>query len=740
VPATTALLDLRGDKLPADVQVIRYEAREAVSRCFEVDVELSTTDPGYRVDPCLRTTALLTVVDGLGGERFFHGVVDRAEFVYWTGTHYHFRLRLRPALAALAHREDSRIFQEMSVTDVVSTVLSEAGVDKVELQLKEQYDPRELIVQYRESQLDFVHRLLEEEGIFYFFRHTPDEHTLVIADDPGAFAPADDAPPVVFSMAQGFGGQPLSDFSRTRALRTSAVLLRDYDFEKPVQKPEAKIPAKEAWPMPYYEYPGGFTKSAEGSRRAKGWVSRLRRDADTARGTSRAIGLRCGAPFSVDGAAQGCLNGEFVVVELHTHGEQTLESGGPNKACENRFVAIPEGAAYAPPRTAKKPRIRGVQTAVVTGPSSEEQAIHVDKYGRIKVRFPWDRVSQQDDTSSPWLRVAQVPMGGGMILPRVTWEVSVAYLEGDPDRPIVLGRVYNAEKTPPYALPGTQASGSLKQTSSPGGAGNNEIKMADTGGSQGWNLHAAKDLNIRVNHDKKEKVGVDETHNVTVNVEVSVGSNDKLSVGGNQSIDVGAVKGHHVGGSVTVSVSGNETDNATANYVENVTGDRSYKVGGNMITICNTVKQNIDGDLKRNVGTAEVIGSVAGINLNVGGNYDEDVGAVKIELMKGMSSETVGGSKNLTSLAAELHLVSGNVDNASDASVTNLVGGLHYEKIGGEYSVKAPIVAMLGAIGDLKGGGSKLKLGGGPVVLEGSKIAIETAMLVKLGGSLKMGP
>jgi type VI secretion system secreted protein VgrG len=740
VPATTALLDLRGEKLPADVAVIRYEAREAVSRCYEIDVELSTTDPGYRVDPCLRTSVLLTVVDGLGGERFFHGVVDRAEFAYWTGTHYHFRLRLRPALAALAHREDSRIFQEMSVVEAVQTILSEAGIDKVEVQVQGTYEPREIVVQYRESQLNFVQRLLEEEGIFYFFRHTPDGHTLVIADDPNAFAPAEDAPPVAFSMAQGFGGQPLSDFSRTRALRASAVMLRDYDFEKPGQKPEANIPAEESWTMPHYAYPGGFTKSAAGSRRAKGWISRLRRDADTARGSSRAIGLRCGVPFSVEGAAQDCLNGEFVVIELVTHGEQTLESGGPNKACENRFVAIPKGAAWAPPRTARKPRIRGIQTAVVTGPSSAEQAIHVDKYGRIKVRFPWDRVSQQDDTSSPWLRVAQVPMGGSMILPRVTWEVSVAFLEGDPDRPFVLGRVYNAEKTPPYALPGTQASGSLKSTSSPGGAGNNEIKMADTGGSQGWSIHAAKDLNIRVNHDKNEKVGVDETHNVTVNVQVSVGSNDKLSVGGNQSIDVGAVKSHHIGGSETVKVGGNETDDATANYVEHVGGDRSYKVGGNMITISNTVKQNIDGDLKRTVGTAEVVGSVAGINAKIGGDYGENVGAVKIELMKGTSSETVGGNKNLTSLAAELHLVSGNMDNASEASVTNMVGGIHYEKLGGEYSVKAPIIALLGAIGDLKGGGSTLKLGGGPVVLQGSKVAITTAMLVKLGGSLKIGP
>ncbi|MFT3764953.1 MAG: type VI secretion system tip protein TssI/VgrG [Minicystis sp.] len=740
MPASTAYLDLRGDQLPADVAVIRYAVREAISRPYEIHVELSTADPSYRIDACLRTSVLLTLVDAVQGERFFHGIVDRAEFATWTGTHFHFTLRLRPALAALAHREDSRIFQEKSVVEVIQTIFAEAGIDRVASQLKGTYEPRELIVQYRESQLNFVQRLMEDEGIFYFFRHMPEGHTLVLGDDPSAFTPAGDAPEVRFSMAQGIGGTPLTDFSRTRALRTSAVRLRDYDFEKPQQKPEAEIPAPDAWPMPYYEYPGGFTKSAAGSQRAKARASALRRDADTVRGSSRAIGLRCGVPFTVDGAAQPSLNGEFVITELYTHGEQTLESGGPNAVCENEFSGIPKDAPWAPARSAKKPRIRGIQTATVAGPSGAEQAIHVDKYGRIKVRFPWDRVSQQDGTSSPWLRVSQPPMGGSMILPRVTWEVSVAFLEGDPDRPFVLGRLYNAEKTPPYALPGTQASGSLRSTSSPGGAGSNEIKMADTGGSQGWSMHAAKDLNIRVNHDKKEKVGVDETHNVTVNVQVSVGSNDKLTVGGNQSVDVGAVLSHHIGGSLKVGVGGNETDNATANYIEKIGGDRSYSVGGNMITISNTVKQNIDGDLKRTVGTADVVGSVASIQTNVGGNCDETVGAVKLELMKGTSSETVGGMKNLTSLAAELHLVSGNLDTSADASVTHLVGGLHYEKVGGDWTVKAPIVAMIGAIGDLKGGGSTLKLGGGPVVLEGSKIAITTAMLVKLGGTLKMGP
>ena len=719
--------------------MIRYEAREAISRPFEIEVELSTADPGFIAATVLRKSALLTLVDAQGGQRLFHGVIDRLDFDYLTGTRFHFKLRLRPALSALAHRENCRIFQDQSIVDIVKTLFKESGVDKVEDQLRGSYGPREFVVQYRESELDFVHRLLQDEGIFYFFRHEAEGHTLVLADDPRAFVAADDAPVVAFAMGQGFAGEPLSIFSRTRALRTSNVLLRDYDHEKPQQHPEAEIPAKEAWPLSFYEYPGGFSKSAVGSQRAKARVSELRRDADTVRGESRAVGLRCGVPFSVEGAAQECLNGDFVVTELHTSGEQTLESGGPNKLCHNEFSGIVKDAPFAALRSAKKPRIRGIQTATVTGPSTDEQAIHVDKYGRVKVRFHWDRINQQNDTASCWLRVSQLAMGGSMLLPRVSWEVSVAFFNGDPDQPFVLGRVYNAEKSPPYALPGAQASGAIKSMSSPGGGGHNEINMADSGGGQGFSMHASKDLNITIGHDKKETVAVDETHNVTVNMTTDIGSNEKITVGSNQSIDVGSIMSNKIGGAQAIDVGGNETSNATANYIEHIGGDRAYSVGGNMTTISNTVKQTITGAITRTAGTADVLACVASITESFGGAYKETIGAVKVELMKGMSSETVGKDKNLTSTAAELHLVSGNVDCASDDSVTHLVGGLHYAKVAGDYTVKAPIIALIGAIGEFKGGGSSLKLGGGPVVLTGSEVKIETALLVKLGASLKMG-
>ena len=529
-------LALHGDKVPGDALVRSYSAEEGVSLPYAVTVEISTSDTAFRVHDCLQHRTLLEVDDAQGGVRFYDGLPDRVAFVACQGDDYVFRLRLRPALAVLEHREGSRIFQGKSPVDVVKEILADAGLDeRIEWRLRQQYAPRELLCQYRESELNFVHRLLEDEGIFYFFLHTAEGHTLVFADDPAAFLPPEGETPVVLAPRTGAvpGAKPLLALERTKTLRSTAVVLRDYDFDKPDVFPEAALPAPGAWPIEHFEYPGGFTAAAEGSRRARGRISSLRSDVDLCQGRSRAAGLVCGTPMIVEGVNEPVLNGDFIVLELSSTGRHGDDS------CENTFTAIPKSAPFAAPRRARRPRIRGIQTAVVTGPSNEPQAIHVDKYGRIKVRFLWDRSAKQDDTSSAWIRVSQLGLGGSMILPRVGWEVSVAFLDGDPDRPIVLGRTYNAEHTPPYAQPGASADGSMKSMSTPGGAGHNEIKMSDTAGKQGMAISSQKDLNATTGNDKNETVAVNDDHRVGSNYNVTVGADETTSVSANQSIDVG---------------------------------------------------------------------------------------------------------------------------------------------------------------------------------------------------------
>lgn len=738
---TTGSFTLVGDKLPGDAFATRFEAYEAISEPYEIHVELYTLDASFRVTDCLRTKVCLVVADAQQRIRYFDGIVDQAEFLHFTGQRYYFRLRLRPALAALAHREDCRIFQEKTIIQVIQQIFVDAGFgDKVVWRLSKAYEPLEYIVQYRETMLNFVSRLLEEHGIYYFFAHGSDGHTLIVGDDPAGFAQEDELEPAILSLAQGGdkGTEHLETFTRTRTLGTSLSHVLDYDFEKPQARPEAAVPAEEAWNMPYFEYPARFTKGAHGQILASARTSELRRNTDVAEGESHAIGLRCGVPFSVEGGAEDACNGEFVTTELVTTGEQHTDAGGSHM-CKNRFRAVPKGAAWAPPRRAKKPKIHGVQTAIVTGSSTQEQTIHTDKYGRIKVRFYWDRINQQDHTSSCWIRVSQIMMGGTMILPRVGWEVSVAFLEGDPDRPVVLGRLYNAEKTPPYALPGAKTSGALKSFSSPGAGGHNEINAGDSGGSQGFNVHAQKDLNTVINHDKKEEVGVNEETHISCNEAYTVGVNDSTQVGGNQKVSVGSMLSQKIGGNQSITVGGNDTTNAISNYIEKIGGNRSYTVGGRQITICNGVEWTVTGDFTRKVGSAEIVGALGDVGENIVGNYKSDVGAITAHIINGSHGETVTGNKNQTSLAAELHMTKGALAAEAGGSVTNLVGGLHYQKLTGDFVVKAPMITLLGAVGVFKGGSTDFKLGGGPVTVKASKISMTGALVIKMSASMKMG-
>jgi len=726
------VLTLSADELPTDTHVCSYEASETLSAPFSINVEFRTADETFRVESCLQRRVLLQVRDALDTVRYYDGLPDEVGFVAYRAEQYYFRLRLRPALAVLEHREGSRIFQDKSPVDVVKQILAEAGVDgDVQWQLRQSYAPREFLCQYRETELDFVHRLLEQEGIFYFFLHSADGHKLVLADDSGAFGAPAGVDPVVLSTQQAAGTQPLVGFERSKRLRPTEVTLRDYDFEKPDVFPSATVPGPGAWPIRHFEYPAGFVVSAEGTRKAARRLSALRRDVDVCRGTSQAVGLACGTPLRVQGAHEAVLNGEFIVTELHSTGSDHAEGA------QNEFVAIPKDAPYAAAHRAAKPKIRGLQTAVVTGPSNAPQAIEVDKYGRIKVRMLWDRSGKQDDTSSCWLRVSQLALGGSMVLPRVGWEMAVAFLQGDPDRPIVLGRTYNAEHATPYTLPAAAAEGALKSMATPGGAGHNKMKMSDTTGSQGLSISAQKDLNITTGHDKTETIGNNEQHRIGSNYNITIGANETTKVGGNQSINVGNALQVKVKGTQSTSVGGNDQLHAKCDLVEKVAGTHDYRVGGNQITISCGVRQQLSDAFKRDVGSVQVNMSLASIDDTMLGTYDENVGAIIAELVHGDVAESVGGNKDATSLAAELHIVAGMSTSAK--GVKQLVGGVHLRKLGGDFKVTAPTIILGGGIGKFTGGGSAINLNGGPVTIKGSKIAIEATAIVHLGANLKIG-
>lgn len=734
-------IHLSSPVLPDELSVRRFSAEERLSAPYEVKVEIALRDPGWSIRDALRHRAVVSLVDHQGRQRHFDGMIEHAAYVAHTGTDFHFELRIVPLLANLRHREDNRLFQAMSTVDVVKAVLAEAGVsERVDWRLDGEYNPRELVVQYRETDLNFVQRLLEDEGIVFFFEHDTEGHTCVFADHAEAFQLADGMPETVFGLTPESAGMTdtLESFAREHRLRPNEVLLRDFDLRAPQVKPEAAASAPGAWPLKRYEFPAGLRIDTEGesTRRAERRLAELRRDADVSKGESGALGLCPGMPFSVVGAAEQSCNGEFVVTKLTSRGEQRVGEGPESFTCNNVFEAIPAGAAFAPPRVAKRPRIRGVQTAIVTGPSGEQQAIHTDEIGRVKVRFHWDRAGIGDDRSSCWLRVAQMGLGGSMIIPRVGWEVAVAFENGDPDRPFVVGRLYNGKHKPLEALPGDATVGAFKSMSTPGAAKANLFGTKDKADDQGFGISGGKDVNGFVGADKTETVAVDEKQSVTGNLNSTVGGTETWTVGGNQAINVGNALQVKVNGAQSITVGGNETVGSTANYIEAL-GTRAYSIGGSRITISNGVRTLVDGTMTRDVGGVQAFVSPGAINDGLGSNYLETVGAVKAEIIAGDSAEEVGGDKTLTSSAGELHLVANYTTEA--ATVNRNIGGVHLTSCGGDYEVSAPEIAIVGGVGHFKGGGSSLKLNGGPITATGSTITIKSALIKTTAGSMKIG-
>ncbi len=740
-----AQFGLHGDALPtqAEALVTSYVAREALSEPYDVTVHFCTSDSTFRIEKCLRSRMLLEVARHRGLPRYFDGVVDEAEFVKVVGKKLHFRVRLRPSLAGLALRVDSRIFQNVSVVDIAKTLLSEASIKHVEYRLTGTHAKREYVVQYRESTLNFIQRLFEDEGIFYFFKHDDKGHVLVVADSVAVFKNEElvgQSVPLSLGQAALAAGEPLLHFARRRSLRTTSVALRDFEFQRPIDPVQGQLAAPDARPMPHYDYPGGFVDVEHGKRAAAARLSQLRHDAALVSGRTRETGIAVGRSVSVDGSAEAELNGEFVVTQLVTVGRQMVgdDERVQNVASESTFSAVPSGTPHLPPRRARRPRIRGIQTAVVTGAVQEAQSIDTDKYGRIKVRFHWDRVGQFDEKSSCFIRVVQVPLGGSMILPRVGWEVSVAFLEGDPDRPLVLGRVYNGEKTPPMSLPASAASSSLKSMSSPGGAGSNEITMGDSGGAQGFAIKAQKDLNMSTGYDQTEEVTVDDEHHVNANLSRSVKVDDEASVGVNQSVNVGAHSTTKIAGSQSISVGANEQFDSKGNFLEKITGDRAYTVGGNVLTIDNGEMRTLTGNYTRNVGALELAAAASEITENILTTSSSNVGAVRVYITGGSVGEVVAGAKARTVAGAEVQVVKGNVSVESDGAATHLVGGVHNQKVSGDLLIKGKKIAVLGATGKFKAGSSEVTLAGGPIKLKGSKIVIKAA-LVKKSGQMKVG-
>jgi type VI secretion system secreted protein VgrG len=606
---------------------------EALSRPFRFELEFACDDASIDLAGLLGTP-MTVELDVVGGKRWFHGLVSRCAFAGHEGNEARYRATLRPWLWFLSRTADCRIFQEQTAPDIVHAIFAKhAGPSvHVEDRLSGAFAPRVYCVQYRESDLDFVDRLLQDEGITYFFAHEADKHTLVLANAPGAHASFPSYETVPYFAKSPFARRErdhVHGWDAQAEVRSGSFVHTSFDFEKP----RADLIARREQPLPQggwaegelYDYSGRYTEPDQGDRGAA-----LRLEADQAEhkvafGEGTAAGLAAGYRFKLEDYPREDQNAEYLLREVEHElwdpAYRSGEEGGEDvEVYRCRFTALPADVPYRPPLTTPRPLIRGPQTAMVTGPGGEE--IWTDKYGRVKVQFPWDRDGKRDEKTSCWVRVSQPWAGtgyGGIMIPRIGQEVVVEFLEGDPDRPIITGRVYNAQAMPPYGLPANATQSGVKSNSSKGGGGSNELRFEDKKGSEQVYIHAQKDESIVVENDKVEKVGHDETASVGNNRTRTVGVDESVTIGSNQTITVGMNQTETIGANRTDTVALNEARTIGIAQQQTVGAARNVSVGaaqGHEIGLSDTWVIGVDRSAS--VGRNE--------SLDVGDDRSADIG------------------------------------------------------------------------------------------------------------------
>ncbi|MEP0842703.1 MAG: type VI secretion system tip protein VgrG, partial [Phycisphaerae bacterium] len=656
--------------------VIRFRGQEGLCQLYRFEIDLVTTESSLAFDEVVGKAARLSVQTS-AGQRWFHGIISRFELADQGPGQWYYRAEMVPMLWLLTHRYRSRIFQQKKVTEIISDVLTKAGIpsDRVDMSgVTGTHEAREYCVQYRETDYNFICRLMEEEGIWWYFAQTSEGHTLVLADSAGAYAPIEgESPGLNFVPPKGMLAEEehVYRFRLGQSVRPGAVVLRDFNFEKPALDLEVKGDAGRDKALEFSDYPGEYQLQAGGTELARLRAEEFESGRVLGTGQSNSYRLAPGRTFELAEHPTQTLNRSYLVTSvLHQAKQSTTQTStgtqgqagvlGPrvqqslmaarqspdpttrelaegllqiaarlrrgdltahrtlthwlyhagqvSRELSNvagalgrspmealaipnllddvagwslvdddapvydcRFECIPADVTFRPPRVTPWPVMRGSQTARVVGPKGEE--IHTDQYGRVKVQFHWDREGKFDDSSSCWIRVSQGMAGGQygmMFLPRIGQEVIVDFLEGDPDKPIITGRVYNADHMPPYPLPDEKTKSVIETRTSPGGEGFNELRFEDLKDKEQIFLHAQKDLDIRVLNDEKDWVGRDKHEIIKGHQKKSIAKSEGRIVGGDQSVKVG---GNH-----TLQVKGDSAYVAEGKLAVSADGDL-YLVG-----------------------------------------------------------------------------------------------------------------------------------------------------------------
>ncbi|MFP2907951.1 type VI secretion system tip protein TssI/VgrG [Pyxidicoccus sp. 3LFB2] len=729
---------------PEALGVSGVSGTEGVSRLYDFRVDFFTLDgEPLAVADLVGKDALVTLSVRDGDARYVHGQVREVESLGMKTGRRRYRAHVVPKLWRLSQVHKSRIFQNKSVPDILKAVLGEGGVE-VRLALSGSYAPREYCVQYRESDFAFVSRLMEWEGIFYFFEHTDAGHTLVLGDKPGAHAPLPQGGTLPLRPRMGkeaVDGEFVYALEVVHRLRPGAVHLKDFDFEKPAVDISGKGKAAEGVAaLEIYDYPAGYVAPGVGKAAASVRAEAVGVGGRTLSGEAIAPRLTPGFLLELDSPEDGTFAGEYLITEVVHSGVQPDVSGGSESLqglYRNQFHLLPKAVPFRPRRLTPLPQIAGPQTATVTGPAGEE--IHTDAHGRIKVQFHWDREGKKDDKSSCWVRVGQPwggPAWGDVWLPRIGQEVIVRFLEGDPDRPLVAGAVYNGTNTTPYALPAEKTKSTRKSASSLGSNGFNEVRIEDVAGEEEVFTHAQKDEDLLTENDKDQEVHGFE--------DLLVKKDRKRTVEGHQELLVKQSDVSVIEGNQSLLVQQNRDTLTRTKHEEAVKGDQSMTVGKTLTVMAEQA-------VMETVMLAKATTIGGGYSVNVGLIYNEATGAARTTEIGAAHMEYVVGSREETIGKDKQSKVSGDFQAEVTGQVSLIVGTDSTEKVGAKFhlEVKEPVdwgaksfelkadklllivngkqVLSVEKSGNVQLSAKTLTLDGSDIKLKGSKVKLDAA-------------
>ena len=623
-----------------------------------------------------------------GGTRYFNGFVTRFSYVGMRGQRYGiYHATLSPWLWFLTRTADCRIFQNKTVPEIIKSIFSEHGfTDFFKPKLSGSYRQWEYCVQYRETDFNFVSRLMEQEGMYYYFTHEDDKHILVLADDyssHGKFPGYDQIPFFPPDIHDHRERDHLFEWLMVQQVLPGAYTLNDFDFKVPRKSLRAVLSMPKSHARAngeIYDYPGSYTEPGDGNTYSRIRLEELLAQHETMQGRGNAAGLGVGYLFNLTNCPRDDQNREYLIVsavhEVESDDYETIAgTGTAGKLYQGQLTAIDAKQPYRAPRITPKPVVQGPQTAIVVGKGGEE--IWTDQYGRVKVQFHWDREGNNDENSSCWVRVSHPWAGknwGAVAIPRIGQEVIVDFLEGDPDQPIITGRVYNGASMPPYGLPAGAVVSGIKSNSTKGGGGYNEMSMDDTKGKEKITIHGQYDMNTTVEHDETLTVNNNRTKAIKVDENITVGGKKNETITGKETNVINGGREETVTGTEKITINGNRDETVTAGEKITITGGRTENVtGAENVTIAGATTYTITGATNHNITGPFSITASTSITLTVGASKITMLpGSIEI---KSPAITVIGAS--ITSSADGAHKISGGQVNVSGGSINSSASGTH---------------------------------------------------------------